>query len=51
MRNVSKYCTSLTANEKRGGTKKQSNMPTFNTAASAAGPRPKRTATNTTAKI
>ncbi len=51
MMNVSRYCTSLTANEKRGGTKKKSKAPTLNIAASAAGPRPKRTATNTTVKM
>ncbi|MNN13928.1 hypothetical protein D3C81_1269750 [compost metagenome] len=46
---VSRYCTSLTANESRGGTKKKSNAPTDSTEASAAGPRPCRSATPTTA--
>src|SRR5450432_3683119 len=51
MKNVSKYCTSLTANEKRGGTKKKSKAHTLNTAASAAGPLPSRTPTSTTVKM
>ncbi len=51
MKNVSKYCTSLTANEKRGGTKKKSKAHTLKTAANAAGPLPSRTATSTTAKM
>src|SRR5882757_3709813 len=51
MKNVNKYCTSLTANEKRGGTKKKSKEHTLKTAASAAGPLPSRTPTSTTAKI
>ena len=51
MKNVSKYCTSLTANEKRGGTKKKSKAATFKTAESAAGPLPNRTPTRTTTKM
>ena len=39
---VTRYCASLTANVKRGGTKKKSNAATFSTAASTDGPRPKR---------
>ena len=39
---VSRYCTSLTANVKRGGTKKKSNAATLSTADSTDGPRPKR---------
>ena len=46
---VSRYCTSLTANDQRGGTKKKSNNATDSTDASAAGPRPWRIATATTA--
>ena len=46
---VSRYCTSLTANDMRGETKKKSNAATFKNAASTAGPRPNRTATPTTA--
>jgi hypothetical protein len=45
--NVTTYCTSLTANDQRGGTKKKSKAPTLRHAASAAGPRPKRIATST----
>ncbi len=45
------YCTSLTAKEKRGGTKKKSKEHTLSTAASAAAPRPKRTATSTTVNM
>ena len=41
----------LTANENRGGTKKKSKANTLKTAARAEGPRPKRTATKTTAKM
>ena len=37
---VTRYCTSLTANEKRGGTKKKSNSATPRKAATTAGPRP-----------
>ena len=37
---VTRYCTSDTANEKRGGTKKKSKAATFSTAVSADGPRP-----------
>ena len=40
--NVTRYCTSETANEKRGGTKKKSKAATFRTAHMTAGPRPKR---------
>ena len=47
--NVTRYWTSLTANEKRGGTKKKSNKPTPTKAASTAGPRPQRKATTITA--
>ena len=45
--NVTKYCTSVTAKENRGATKNQSKAATLHTAASAAGPRPHFTATNT----
>ena len=45
---VTRYCTSVTANEKRGGTKKKSKAATDSTAASMAGPRPHLTATITT---
>ena len=40
---VSRYCTSVTANEKRGGTKKKSKRATLTNAASTAGPRPNLT--------
>ena len=40
--NVTRYWTSLTENVKRGGTKQKSNARTFATAATIAGPRPKR---------
>ena len=46
--NVSRYCASLTANEKRGGTQKKSNAATLTKAASTAGPRPNLSATSTT---
>ncbi len=46
--NVSRYCASLTANEKRGGTQKKSNAATLTKAASTPGPRPQRTPTRTT---
>jgi len=46
--NVRKYWTSLTAKERRGGTKKKSKALTLSTAASAAGPRPRRMPTSTT---
>ena len=45
---VAMYCTSLTANDRRGDTKKKSNASTFISAAIAAGARPKRMATATT---
>lgn len=45
---VMKYCASLGANEKTGGTKKKSMTSTPSTAAATAGPRPYRAATNTT---
>ena len=45
---VTMYCTSLTANDRRGDTKKKSNASTFISAAIAAGARPKRMATATT---
>ena len=45
---VTRYCTSLTANDRRGGTKKKSKAATLSSAARAAGPRPKRIATPTT---
>src|SRR5882724_10876137 len=51
MMNVRIYWTSLTAKEKRGGTKKKSKEHTLNTAARAAAPRPKRTATSTTVRM
>ena len=49
MAKVSRYCTSETANDRRGGTKKKSNAATLTNAASTAGPRPSHTATPTTA--
>ena len=45
---VSRYWKSLTANEKRGGTKKKSKVATLTKAASTAGPRPHFSATSTT---
>ncbi len=51
MMNVRRYCTSLTAKENRGGTKKKSKEQTLSTAARAAAPRPKRTATSTTVNM
>src|ERR1700722_12135274 len=51
MMNVKIYCTSLTAKENRGGTKKKSKEHKLNTAARAAAPRPKRTATSTTVRM
>ena len=46
---VSRYCTSETAKEASGWTNRKSNSPTLTTEASAAGPRPWRSATPTTA--
>ncbi|MNT14273.1 hypothetical protein D3C72_1492700 [compost metagenome] len=46
--NVITYWKSPTANEKRGGTKMKSKLATPTRLASAAGPRPRRTATSTT---
>ena len=46
---VGRYCTSETANDRRGGTKKKSNAATLTNATSTAGPRPNHTATPTTA--
>ena len=45
---VTRYCTSATANEKRGGTKKKSKDATAANDAKTAGPRPKRIATSVT---
>ena len=45
---VSRYCTSDTANDNCGGTKKKSNAATFRNAAITDGPRPCHTATPTT---
>ena len=45
--NVSRYCTSLTANDRRGATKTKSNAATLRKAASAEGPRPNLSATST----
>ena len=39
---VTRYCTSLTANVNRGGTKKKSKAATLTTAANTDGPRPNR---------
>ena len=46
--NVSRYCTSATANVKRGGTKKKSNAATFRIAVITAGPRPNLSAATVT---
>jgi hypothetical protein len=51
IKNVSRYCTSLTANDRRGGTKKKSKAHTLKIAANAAGPLPSRMPTSTTAKM
>ena len=48
MANVIRYCESLTANVKYGGTKKKSKAATLSTEASAEAKRPKRMATITT---
>ena len=40
--NVTRYCTSLTANVNRGGTKQKLSAMMFATAATMAGPRPRR---------
>ena len=45
--NVSRYCTSLTAKDSRGATKKKSKAATLRNAANAAGPRPHFSATST----
>ena len=46
--NVNTYWTSVTANRKRGGTKKKSNSSTFKTAVSTEGRRPIRNPATTT---
>ncbi|MDR8896283.1 hypothetical protein FEP69_05666 [Burkholderia multivorans] len=45
---VSRYCVSLTDSDMRGGTKKKSNAATDRNDCSTPGPRPSRTAENTT---
>ena len=45
---VTRYCTSVTANVKRGGTKKKSKQSTFRTAVSTDGSRPMRKPATTT---
>jgi hypothetical protein len=47
---VTTYCMSATAKVSRGGTKKKSNAATERIEAATPGPRPKRSATTTTAR-